>query len=172
MAAVTKVMNFDPASHIGSYLVGRKPSASEPFVAEPVFQLDPDFLDGLSFPFVTTMAYPVGDLVVLGSVTYPGIMICTKNNTDNGGGSAPADDNTPAMSPATVEELLSHLEDDRSLYNKGNALARQGKYPEAIAAYDEVLKSNPGHEDANLINEFNTFSAISYSSINLNTLPS
>ena len=69
-------------------------------MAEPVFQLDPDFLDGLSFPFVTTMAYPVGDLVVLGSVTYPGIMICTKNNTDNGGGSA------TTKCPATLFGLL------------------------------------------------------------------
>ena len=35
-----------------------------------------------------------------------------------------------------------------SLYNRGNALARLGRLPEAIAAYDEVLKRDPGHADA------------------------
>lgn len=33
-------------------------------------------------------------------------------------------------------------------YNYGNALARQGKYPEAIAAYEKVLAANPNHADA------------------------
>lgn len=33
-------------------------------------------------------------------------------------------------------------------YNLGNALARQGRYPEAIAAYDRALKTQPGMEDA------------------------
>jgi Ca-activated chloride channel homolog len=33
-------------------------------------------------------------------------------------------------------------------YNRGNALARQGRYPEAIAAYDEALRVQPGMEDA------------------------
>ncbi|MDR2012902.1 MAG: VWA domain-containing protein [Rhodanobacter sp.] len=33
-------------------------------------------------------------------------------------------------------------------YNKGNALAKQGRYEEAIAAYDEALKQAPDMEDA------------------------
>ena len=44
-----------------------------------------------------------------------------------------------------------------SVYNQGNALARGGKYPEALASYEKVLKENPEHEDAqfnaNLIRE-------------------
>ncbi|WP_337055166.1 VWA domain-containing protein [Pseudoxanthomonas sp. USHLN014] len=34
------------------------------------------------------------------------------------------------------------------LYNLGNALAKQGKYDEAIAAYDKALQRQPGMEDA------------------------
>jgi len=33
-------------------------------------------------------------------------------------------------------------------YNLGNALAKAGKFPEAIAAYDRALKLQPGHADA------------------------
>jgi Ca-activated chloride channel family protein len=33
-------------------------------------------------------------------------------------------------------------------YNRGNALAHQGKYEEAIAAYDATLRANPHDEDA------------------------
>lgn len=33
-------------------------------------------------------------------------------------------------------------------YNQGNALARQGQYPQAIAAYDQALKLDPAHADA------------------------
>lgn len=47
-----------------------------------------------------------------------------------------------------VEELLNQQNDDRSNYNKANAMAKQGRYEDAIAAYDEVLKSNPENEDA------------------------
>jgi Ca-activated chloride channel homolog len=47
-----------------------------------------------------------------------------------------------------TEELLNELDDERSIYNKANALAKQGRFDEAIAAYDEVLKNNPEHEDA------------------------
>ena len=35
-----------------------------------------------------------------------------------------------------------------SYYNKGNALARLGRYEEAMAAYDKALESKPGLEDA------------------------
>lgn len=38
--------------------------------------------------------------------------------------------------------------DREALYNRGNALARLGRFDEAIAAYDEVLKADPSHEDA------------------------
>jgi len=33
-------------------------------------------------------------------------------------------------------------------YNRGNALARSKQYPEAIAAYQQALSRDPGHEDA------------------------
>lgn len=33
-------------------------------------------------------------------------------------------------------------------YNRGNALAKAGAYPQAISAYDEALKRKPGMEDA------------------------
>ncbi len=49
---------------------------------------------------------------------------------------------------AAAEELLNEKKDERSLYNKGNALAKQGRYEEAIAAYDEVLEHRPDDEDA------------------------
>jgi Ca-activated chloride channel homolog len=40
------------------------------------------------------------------------------------------------------------LEDARSLYNLGNALARLGEFESAIGAYEEVLQANPDFEDA------------------------
>ena len=40
------------------------------------------------------------------------------------------------------------MQGETSNYNHGNALARQGLYEEALAAYERVLKQNPGHEDA------------------------
>jgi len=35
-----------------------------------------------------------------------------------------------------------------ALYNKGNALAKMGKLQEAVQAYDQALKEDPGHADA------------------------
>ena len=35
-----------------------------------------------------------------------------------------------------------------ALYNRGNALARLGRFDEALATYDTLLEQNPGHEDA------------------------
>ncbi len=49
---------------------------------------------------------------------------------------------------AATEEFLNEYEDDRNIYNKGNSLAKQGRYEEAIAAYDQVLENNSEHEDA------------------------
>lgn len=49
---------------------------------------------------------------------------------------------------AVAEELLNEYQDEQSIYNKGNALAQQGRYEEAIAAYDQVLKNSPAFEDA------------------------
>jgi Ca-activated chloride channel family protein len=49
---------------------------------------------------------------------------------------------------AAAEELLNQDGDVRSLYNKANAMAKQGRYEEAIETYDEVLNSEPQHEDA------------------------
>ena len=49
---------------------------------------------------------------------------------------------------AEAEALLQDQTDQRGWYNKGNALARQGRYREASAAYAEVLRQNPAHADA------------------------
>ena len=49
---------------------------------------------------------------------------------------------------SSVEELLEGRNDNRSVYNRANSLAKQGRYEEAIAAYEEVLKNKPEHEDA------------------------
>lgn len=49
---------------------------------------------------------------------------------------------------AAAEELLNQAGDVRSLYNKANAMAKQGRYEEAIETYDEVLNSEPEHDDA------------------------
>ena len=101
MAVVTKVLTFDSSFYIGTYAVASKRSSSDAFVTEPVFQFDPSFLEELDFPFITSMAYPVGDLVVLGSVTYPGIVICSRNVTDN------ESDGVMALYSATVSLLVS-----------------------------------------------------------------
>ncbi|MCG8325262.1 MAG: VWA domain-containing protein, partial [Thiotrichales bacterium] len=44
----------------------------------------------------------------------------------------------------TLETLEPHR-DITSLYNKGNALARSGKFAEAIAMYEDVLEQQPDH---------------------------
>jgi Ca-activated chloride channel family protein len=49
---------------------------------------------------------------------------------------------------AAAEELLNEYQDARSLYNKGNSLAKQGRYEDAITAYDQALENNPENEDA------------------------
>ena len=51
---------------------------------------------------------------------------------------------------AAVKDFSS-LESVEGAYNKGNALAKLGKLQEAIDAYDQALKQQPGMEDA----EFN-----------------
>ncbi|MDH5327036.1 MAG: VWA domain-containing protein [Gammaproteobacteria bacterium] len=45
-------------------------------------------------------------------------------------------------------QLLDGVDSVEAIYNKGNALARLGKYEEAVAAYDQVLKKNSSHQDA------------------------
>ncbi|MCZ6800068.1 MAG: VWA domain-containing protein [Nitrospirae bacterium] len=54
-------------------------------------------------------------------------------------------------------EAFGQSQDLEGMYNQGNALARGGKYPEALESYEKVLQENPEHEDAqynaNLIRE-------------------
>jgi Ca-activated chloride channel family protein len=45
-------------------------------------------------------------------------------------------------------EAFSQSDSIDSLYNRGNTLAQLGDLDKAIAAYDQVLKSDPTHEDA------------------------
>ena len=46
-----------------------------------------------------------------------------------------------------IDALEKHSDAD-DLYNRGNALARMGQFPEAVAAYDQALTLHPDHEDA------------------------
>lgn len=45
-------------------------------------------------------------------------------------------------------EALGGADDPERLYNRGNSLARLGRYAEAIAAYEEALKRDSGNADA------------------------
>ena len=49
---------------------------------------------------------------------------------------------------AAAEASLAQRGDSDSQYNLGNALAKQQRYEDAIAAYDRALKANPRNEDA------------------------
>ncbi len=49
---------------------------------------------------------------------------------------------------ATAAQDFSHADSADAQYNLGNALAKQGQYPQAIAAYDTVLKRAPDMADA------------------------
>lgn len=49
---------------------------------------------------------------------------------------------------AHAEEAFAAMEHADGRYNLGNALARQGKYQEALAAYQDALSRDPHHEDA------------------------
>jgi len=49
---------------------------------------------------------------------------------------------------AASAEELQNLDGSEANYNRGNALARAGSFPEAIAAYDRALELDPDHEDA------------------------
>ena len=49
---------------------------------------------------------------------------------------------------ADAEKSFKGIDQADALYNQGNALAKQGRYDEAIAAYDEALKRQPKMEDA------------------------
>lgn len=49
---------------------------------------------------------------------------------------------------AAAERAWHGLPGADAAYNRGNALARQGRYDEAIAAYDDALRLQPGMPDA------------------------
>ncbi len=48
----------------------------------------------------------------------------------------------------SAKSTLEDLEGIDARYNRGNALARLGRYEEAIAEYEKVLAEQAGHEDA------------------------
>lgn len=43
---------------------------------------------------------------------------------------------------------FSHVAGPRADYNRGNALAKLGRYPDALSAYDQALKADPDNADA------------------------
>ena len=47
-----------------------------------------------------------------------------------------------------ARELFSESQSLESTYNQGNALAWEGRFSDALAAYDVVLSQEPAHEDA------------------------
>lgn len=47
-----------------------------------------------------------------------------------------------------AQDYFAKVDSGQGLYNLGNALARQGHYDEAIAAYDHALQQQPGMADA------------------------
>lgn len=49
---------------------------------------------------------------------------------------------------AAAERAWHGLPGADAAYNRGNALARQGRYEDAIAAYDDALRLQPGMQDA------------------------
>jgi Ca-activated chloride channel family protein len=49
---------------------------------------------------------------------------------------------------AAAERAWRGVPGAEAAYDRGNALARQGRYDEAIAAYDEALRAKPGMADA------------------------
>ncbi|MET0582174.1 MAG: VWA domain-containing protein [Pseudoxanthomonas sp.] len=49
---------------------------------------------------------------------------------------------------ADAEQAFTGIDSADGWYNQANALAKQGKYDEAIAAYDQALKRKPKMEDA------------------------
>ena len=53
-----------------------------------------------------------------------------------------------AQDYAASAEAFAANEDTRSLYNLGNAMARQGEFESAIDAYEQVLEIDPDDEDA------------------------
>ncbi|HYG04781.1 MAG TPA: tetratricopeptide repeat protein [Stenotrophomonas sp.] len=49
---------------------------------------------------------------------------------------------------ATAQQRFEGIDSDQGWYNLGNALARQGRYDDAIAAYDKALAKQPKMADA------------------------
>jgi Ca-activated chloride channel homolog len=49
---------------------------------------------------------------------------------------------------AAAEQAFRGVESAEGWYNLGNALAKQGQYDQAIAAYDQALQQRPGMKDA------------------------
>lgn len=48
----------------------------------------------------------------------------------------------------TAEQLFAESDSEQANYNRANALAKQGRYEEAISTYQDILEKSPDHEDA------------------------
>lgn len=59
-----------------------------------------------------------------------------------------ASSNYRAGDYASALDTWQQIHGETAAYNRANALAKMGRFDDALAAYDELLQQNPGHEDA------------------------
>ena len=59
-----------------------------------------------------------------------------------------ASSNYRAGDYASALDTWQQIDGETAAYNRANALAKLGRFDDALTAYDELLQQNPGHEDA------------------------